>query len=252
MRIVHLCSTDTQGGASRGAYWLHRALCSRARLLDARGSQIQRRRRVISGKGPRAHGTRAAFAARPLPLARYHKTNESYWSVGWVPHRSSGSWALDPDIVHLHWIGAASCRSTRCAVGGRSSGPCATCGASPAAVTIRRLRTLPEWLRHVPQLRSPIRCDLSARVRLPRSAPGTTSISGWCRSAAGWRRRAGQRPVRPPSDGGHPERDRFGAFALWNSRWRAPLAFPRTGADPVRRRRSDRRSPKGVRPLSKR
>ena len=107
MRIVHLCSTDTQGGASRGAYWLHRALCDAGldslMLVDRKYSDDDRI--IDASAGPRRVGRALRARLDALPLARYRKTEESYWSVGWVPHRIERALdALDPDLVHLHWI----------------------------------------------------------------------------------------------------------------------------------------------------
>lgn len=42
-----------------------------------------------------------------LPLRRYDKTDESFWSLGWLPARFDRMVdALRPDIVHIHWVGA--------------------------------------------------------------------------------------------------------------------------------------------------
>ncbi len=107
MRIVHLCTTDTMGGASRGAYWLHRALIAAGAdslmLVDRKYSDDATV--IEASAGPR-RVTRALRARLDgLPLARYRKTAESYWSIGWVPHHIERALdALVPDIVHLHWI----------------------------------------------------------------------------------------------------------------------------------------------------
>ena len=42
-----------------------------------------------------------------LPLHFYHKTQEAFWTVGWLPCRVDQLMQeFAPDIVHLHWIGA--------------------------------------------------------------------------------------------------------------------------------------------------
>jgi len=42
-----------------------------------------------------------------MPLRRYRKTDDSFWTVGWLPCRFDRLIAGHaPDIVHLHWVGA--------------------------------------------------------------------------------------------------------------------------------------------------
>lgn len=107
MRVVHLCSTDVRGGASRGAYWLHRALVAGGvdslMLVDRKYSDDDT---VIEDSvGPKRVARALRSRLDALPVARYRKTAESYWSIGWVPHRIERALAqLAPDVVHLHWI----------------------------------------------------------------------------------------------------------------------------------------------------
>ncbi|HEY1722424.1 MAG TPA: glycosyltransferase family 4 protein [Magnetospirillaceae bacterium] len=108
MRVLHLSTFDIDSGAARGAYWLHTAL--RARAID---STVLVGRK--SGQDPTVHalkGPGARFLAKlrmrfdQLPLRSLNKTDEAFWSVGWLPsgvHRQIN--ALKPDLVHLHWIG---------------------------------------------------------------------------------------------------------------------------------------------------
>ena len=107
MKVVHLSTTDIVGGASRGAYWLHRALCDigvdSVMLVDRKSSADDSV--VETGNGARRLLRAARARLDDIPLARYRKTAESYWSVGWVPHRIERAVAaLRPDVVHLHWI----------------------------------------------------------------------------------------------------------------------------------------------------
>jgi glycosyltransferase involved in cell wall biosynthesis len=107
MKVVHLSTTDIIGGASRGAYWLHRALreigVESLMLVDRKASDDDS---VVEVAGGARRILRAARARLDdLPLTRYRKTADSYWSVGWVPHRVERDVAaLAPDVVHLHWI----------------------------------------------------------------------------------------------------------------------------------------------------
>jgi glycosyltransferase involved in cell wall biosynthesis len=42
-----------------------------------------------------------------IPLRRYEKTDDSFWTVGWVPRRLAPMVAsLKPDLIHIHWTGA--------------------------------------------------------------------------------------------------------------------------------------------------
>lgn len=108
MRVVHLSSSDVQGGAARGAYWLHKAL--RRQDVDSQmlvGRKYSNDACVVSesGIGARLRG-QIRGALDQLPLRRYRKTDDSYWTVGWVPHRIERLVrALSPDIVHIHWTG---------------------------------------------------------------------------------------------------------------------------------------------------
>lgn len=108
MRVLHLSTSDVKGGAARGAYWLHKALQSRdvdsLMLVDRKYSND---RCVVSESGivARLHG-HLRGALDQLPLRRYQKTDDSYWTVGWVPHKIDRLvQAVAPDIVHIHWTG---------------------------------------------------------------------------------------------------------------------------------------------------
>ena len=107
MRVLHLNTTDTAGGAARGAYWLHRALrdvgVDSLMMVDRKHSDDET---VLEASGGARRFVRAARARLDrLPLKFYRNTQESYWSVGWVPHKLQR--LIDkvrPDVVHLHWI----------------------------------------------------------------------------------------------------------------------------------------------------
>jgi len=108
MRILHFSTSDIKGGAARGSYWLHRSLCEQgidSVMLVARKYSDDDRVIPLNGKTAR-FVERARDALDPLPLRRYEKTNDSFWTVGWVPRRLAGAVeALKPDLVHLHWMG---------------------------------------------------------------------------------------------------------------------------------------------------
>ncbi len=124
MRVVHLSAEDISGGAARAAQRLHLGL--RAIGIDSR--VIVRRK---SGDDPYTYPAFAVPAgdARAaadgfrqdlrkvvfkacgyldqLPLRRYPRRQLLTWSIGWVPTGVPAIVArLQPDVIHLHWIGA--------------------------------------------------------------------------------------------------------------------------------------------------
>jgi glycosyltransferase involved in cell wall biosynthesis len=107
-RILHVSTFDVTSGAARGAYWLHRALRERgadSTVLASRKSTSDPT--IRTPDGPIAQNlARLRMRFDQAPLRRYDKTDESFWSLCWLPsgmHRQIN--ALAPDIVHLHWIG---------------------------------------------------------------------------------------------------------------------------------------------------
>jgi glycosyltransferase involved in cell wall biosynthesis len=109
MRILHL-STFTDSGAARGSVWLHDAL--KRRGVDSVMMVGSKR----SSSDPTIHrlpSPLAQFTAKlrmrldHLPLRRYDKTDESFWSLGWLPARFDRMVdTLTPDLIHIHWVGA--------------------------------------------------------------------------------------------------------------------------------------------------
>ena len=124
MRVVQLSAEDITGGAARAAQRLHLGL--RAIGVDSR--MIVRRK---SGDDPHTYPAFAVpvVSERPaptglrqdlrklvfkacgyldqLPLRRYPHRQPLTWSVGWVPTGIPSIVAhLQPDVIHLHWIGA--------------------------------------------------------------------------------------------------------------------------------------------------
>jgi glycosyltransferase involved in cell wall biosynthesis len=108
MRILHLSTTDILGGAARGAFWLHSALRRRGvdsvMLVDRKygDSPSVRQRSEFGGRIAR----RLRSRLDTLPLRRYRRSGDAYWTVGWVPSGVSRSVrSTAADIVHMHWIG---------------------------------------------------------------------------------------------------------------------------------------------------
>jgi glycosyltransferase involved in cell wall biosynthesis len=109
MKILHLSTFDADSGAARGSLWLHHALRRRgvdSTMLVGRQHRPDSTIRPLPGKVAQlAARLRMRFDA--LPLRRYDKTDDSFWTIGWMPSRI-GRMVADfaPDIVHLHWVGA--------------------------------------------------------------------------------------------------------------------------------------------------
>lgn len=109
MRVVHLSTSDIRGGAARGAYWLHRALGE----IGVESTMLVGRKYSDDKQVVPLAGTMAPARERlrgvldQIPLRRYRKTGEAFWTVGWVPRvLAPAVAALKPDLVHLHWMGA--------------------------------------------------------------------------------------------------------------------------------------------------
>lgn len=108
MRVLHLSTFDIRGGAARGTYWLHQALARRgvdSRMLVGRKYSDDP---AVTEPPNRFHRLTSAVRGRldVLPLSGYRKTEESYWTLGWLPNRIDRAVAAhDPDIVHVHWTG---------------------------------------------------------------------------------------------------------------------------------------------------
>ncbi len=109
MRVLHLNATDIDGGAARGAFWLHKALAAQGAdslmLVDRKyGSDDS----VLGSSGLVARlSTTLRARLDQLPLRQYRMTRDSYWTIGWVPSQVERLIRRhQPDIVHLHWTGA--------------------------------------------------------------------------------------------------------------------------------------------------
>lgn len=109
LRVLHLSSYDAHDGAARGSTWLTKALLSRgveAPLVVGRKHSNDPAISSLPGKvAPFSARLRMKFDRLPLQL--YHKSQEAFWTVGWLPCRVNRLMReFAPDIVHLHWVGA--------------------------------------------------------------------------------------------------------------------------------------------------
>lgn len=107
MKILHLSTFDTAGGAARAAYRLHQGL----RNIDVDSQMLVRAKSskdktVITPKtnlGKIAGRFRANLNG--LPLRLYDHPYKNAFSPQWFPEKiASQVAAINPDIVNLHWV----------------------------------------------------------------------------------------------------------------------------------------------------
>jgi glycosyltransferase involved in cell wall biosynthesis len=107
MKVLHIDTSDINGGAARAAYRLHKALlASRIESQMLVQAKTSGDATVI---GPNSKIAKGLGRVRPLleqlPLKRYPQRTKIYHPA-WLPF--SGVLRkikeIDPDIVHLHWV----------------------------------------------------------------------------------------------------------------------------------------------------
>ncbi|MGB3191796.1 MAG: glycosyltransferase family 4 protein [Limnoraphis sp.] len=103
MKVLHLSTSDIDGGAARAADRLHQGLQSldvTSQMLVRAKSSIDKtviqETRLLTKLGP---------PSSSLPLKFYSNRPRTRFSAQWFPDALSQKVKqLDPDIVHLHWI----------------------------------------------------------------------------------------------------------------------------------------------------
>ena len=114
MKIVMVNTSDIEGGAARAAYRLHRSL-----LAEGVESQM-----LVQSKasddftviGPGTKIQKGVGKIRPtldsLPVLRYKSRSKTPFSPAWVPFTGVVDRinALQPDVVHLHWVAGGMMR----------------------------------------------------------------------------------------------------------------------------------------------
>ncbi len=104
MKILHLSTSDLDGGAARAAYRLHRGLqptsTDSQMLVRAKNSADET---VITD---RSNLTKLGPKANSLPLKFFYPQRQrTAFSSQWFPDVLSAKIKkLQPDIIHLHWI----------------------------------------------------------------------------------------------------------------------------------------------------
>ena len=116
MKILIVNTFDIRGGAARAAYRLHRALLDAGvdsqMLVQSKSSDDNR----VIGRANKAKFQNVMSLLRQeldaLPLMRYNSKKKTLFSPAWLPFGGvvEAIETIDPDIVHLHWIGGGMIR----------------------------------------------------------------------------------------------------------------------------------------------
>lgn len=110
MKVLHLSTSDIDGGAARAAYRLHRGLqnlsVNSQILVQEKYSDD---RHVFAPKTRLSQGiARAKLTLDALPLKLYQQRQDALLSLQWLPDRVvQNTAAIAPDIINLHWINGA-------------------------------------------------------------------------------------------------------------------------------------------------
>jgi len=103
MKIVHLSTSDLDGGAAKAAYRIHRGLIDigvdstmLVRHKISQDSTVIANKTLLAQIGSKVDGQ---------PLKRYQKREQAMFSPQWFPDSVVDRVKqINPDIVHLHWI----------------------------------------------------------------------------------------------------------------------------------------------------
>ncbi len=116
MKVLHLSTADANGGAARGAYWMHKALCNAgvdSHMLVAdkfTSDPTVTGASDITGSQKVAKGIRQTFEY--WPLKRYKNKRPGPFSPAIYPSNIAAQVeAIDPDIIDLHWVAGGLLRS---------------------------------------------------------------------------------------------------------------------------------------------
>ena len=108
MKVLIINTSDLIGGAARASYRLHQAL-----LSEGIDSQILVQNKISDDYhviGAESKGEKVMYKIRPfldsIPLKFYKKRTQSWFSSSLLPFSNIVDKinAINPDIVHLHWI----------------------------------------------------------------------------------------------------------------------------------------------------
>ena len=103
MRVLHLSTSDIEGGAARAAHRLHQGLKTigvdsqmLVRAKDSLDKTVTAKQDILTKLGPITNG---------LPLKLHQSHNQSLFSPQWFSDSVVGSVRkIEPKIINLHWI----------------------------------------------------------------------------------------------------------------------------------------------------
>ncbi|MBV6624852.1 MAG: glycosyltransferase family 4 protein [Rivularia sp. (in: Bacteria)] len=110
MKVLHLSTHDTSGGAARAAYRLHKGLqeigLDSQMLVQEKSSSDKT---VIAPKIRLSQGiAKTKLTFETLPLKFYRQRSKGTFFSQWLPDRVVSQVAnIKPDIINLHWISGA-------------------------------------------------------------------------------------------------------------------------------------------------
>lgn len=108
MKVLIVNTSDIQGGAARAAYRLHQALLVQS--VDSQMLVQSKSSDDFTVHGPKTKFKKAMARMRPtldaIPLLRYKDRTKALFSPSWIPFLGLVDQinALNPDVVHMHWI----------------------------------------------------------------------------------------------------------------------------------------------------
>lgn len=111
MKVLHINTYDTSGGAARAAYRLHQSLL--AENIDSKMLVQKKTSDDDTVIAPTSKFEKGVNLLRPtldnLPLQQYKHRTQSLFSPAWLPFSQIPKKIvqINPDIVHLHWIAGA-------------------------------------------------------------------------------------------------------------------------------------------------
>lgn len=114
MKVLIVNTLDIQGGAARAAYRLHKALLAEG--VDSQMLVQSKSSDDFTVLGPQTQFQKAMGKIRStldsIPIRRYKERTKTLFSPSWVPFAGLVDKinALNPDVVHLHWIAGGMMR----------------------------------------------------------------------------------------------------------------------------------------------
>ncbi|WP_414575717.1 glycosyltransferase family 4 protein [Anabaena sp. CCY 9402-a] len=107
MKILHLSTNDIDGGAARGAYWLHQALIKAG--ADSTMLVAQKKSNDFTVIGAESKIQKGINLCKPtidsIPTLFYKDRINTTFSPSWLSTNTNNQIKkINPDIINLHWI----------------------------------------------------------------------------------------------------------------------------------------------------